>query len=78
MHLCFYSENGIIKSDRVYEVMLVTDRAHYSRCNPYMDSPQSIGVCHFVVNVMTMFTVQSSLPCLCKLSTCIMIHVLTR
>ncbi len=39
----FCPENGIIKSDRVYEVMLVTDRAHFSRCNPYMDSPQSIG-----------------------------------
>ncbi|KAK9956350.1 hypothetical protein ABG768_014088 [Culter alburnus] len=36
-------KNGIIKSDRVYEVMLATDRAHFSRCNPYMDSPQSIG-----------------------------------
>uniref|UniRef100_A0A3Q2PNH6 Protein-L-isoaspartate(D-aspartate) O-methyltransferase n=1 Tax=Fundulus heteroclitus TaxID=8078 RepID=A0A3Q2PNH6_FUNHE len=36
-------KNGIIKSDKVYEVMLSTDRAHYSRCNPYMDSPQSIG-----------------------------------
>lgn len=37
------SENGIIKSDKVYEVMLVTDRAHFSRLHPYMDSPQSIG-----------------------------------
>uniref|UniRef100_A0A3B4AI87 Protein-L-isoaspartate(D-aspartate) O-methyltransferase n=1 Tax=Periophthalmus magnuspinnatus TaxID=409849 RepID=A0A3B4AI87_9GOBI len=36
-------KNGIIKSDKVYEVMLATDRAHFSRCNPYMDSPQSIG-----------------------------------
>ncbi|XP_078798728.1 protein-L-isoaspartate(D-aspartate) O-methyltransferase isoform X3 [Oryzias latipes] len=36
-------KNGIIKSDRVYEAMLATDRAHFSRCNPYMDSPQSIG-----------------------------------
>lgn len=36
-------ENGIIKSDKVYEVMLATDRGHFSRCNPYMDSPQSIG-----------------------------------
>ncbi|XP_026050766.1 protein-L-isoaspartate(D-aspartate) O-methyltransferase-like isoform X2 [Carassius auratus] len=36
-------KNGIIKSDRVYEVMLATDRVHFSRCNPYMDSPQSIG-----------------------------------
>ena len=40
---CASSENGIIKSDKVYEVMLATDRAHFSRCNPYMDSPQSIG-----------------------------------
>lgn len=38
-----FPENGIIKSDKVYEVMLATDRAHFSRCNPYMDSPQSIG-----------------------------------
>ncbi|XP_018599195.2 protein-L-isoaspartate(D-aspartate) O-methyltransferase isoform X1 [Scleropages formosus] len=36
-------KNGIIKSDKVYEVMLTTDRAHFTRCNPYMDSPQSIG-----------------------------------
>ncbi|KAK0151563.1 Protein-L-isoaspartate(D-aspartate) O-methyltransferase [Merluccius polli] len=36
-------KNGIIKSDKVYEVMLATDRAHFSKCNPYMDSPQSIG-----------------------------------
>ncbi|KAG8582944.1 hypothetical protein GDO81_008233 [Engystomops pustulosus] len=36
-------KNGIIKSDRVYEVMLATDRRHYAKCNPYMDSPQSIG-----------------------------------
>uniref|UniRef100_A0AAV2K6B2 Protein-L-isoaspartate(D-aspartate) O-methyltransferase n=1 Tax=Knipowitschia caucasica TaxID=637954 RepID=A0AAV2K6B2_KNICA len=36
-------KNGIIKSEKVYEVMLGTDRAHFSRCNPYMDSPQSIG-----------------------------------
>ncbi|XP_024912619.1 protein-L-isoaspartate(D-aspartate) O-methyltransferase isoform X1 [Cynoglossus semilaevis] len=36
-------KNGIIKTDKVYEVMLATDRSHFSRCNPYMDSPQSIG-----------------------------------
>ncbi|XP_042307494.1 protein-L-isoaspartate(D-aspartate) O-methyltransferase [Sceloporus undulatus] len=36
-------KNGIIKSDRVFEVMLATDRCHYAKCNPYMDSPQSIG-----------------------------------
>ncbi|XP_041108258.1 protein-L-isoaspartate(D-aspartate) O-methyltransferase-like isoform X2 [Polyodon spathula] len=36
-------KNGIIKSDKVFEVMLATDRAHFAKCNPYMDSPQSIG-----------------------------------
>lgn len=36
-------KNGIIKTDKVFEVMLATDRAHYAKCNPYMDSPQSIG-----------------------------------
>ncbi|XP_072499787.1 protein-L-isoaspartate(D-aspartate) O-methyltransferase isoform X2 [Notamacropus eugenii] len=36
-------KNGIIKSEKVFEVMLATDRAHYAKCNPYMDSPQSIG-----------------------------------
>uniref|UniRef100_A0A669CJR2 Protein-L-isoaspartate O-methyltransferase n=1 Tax=Oreochromis niloticus TaxID=8128 RepID=A0A669CJR2_ORENI len=42
-------KNGIIKSDKVYEVMLATDRAHFSRCNPYMDSPQSIGTSACVI-----------------------------
>ncbi|XP_057261606.1 protein-L-isoaspartate(D-aspartate) O-methyltransferase isoform X1 [Pezoporus wallicus] len=36
-------KNGIIKSDKVFEVMLATDRCHYAKYNPYMDSPQSIG-----------------------------------
>ncbi|XP_069464218.1 protein-L-isoaspartate(D-aspartate) O-methyltransferase isoform X1 [Ambystoma mexicanum] len=36
-------KNGIIKSEKVFEVMLSTDRSHYAKCNPYMDSPQSIG-----------------------------------
>ncbi|XP_073928486.1 protein-L-isoaspartate(D-aspartate) O-methyltransferase isoform X5 [Castor canadensis] len=36
-------KNGIIKTDKVFEVMLATDRCHYAKCNPYMDSPQSIG-----------------------------------
>lgn len=45
------AENGIIKSDKVYEVMLATDRAHFSRCNPYMDSPQSIGMrAHVIIH----------------------------
>ncbi|XP_035176619.1 protein-L-isoaspartate(D-aspartate) O-methyltransferase [Oxyura jamaicensis] len=38
-----FIENGIIKSDKVFEVMLATDRCHYAKYNPYMDSPQSIG-----------------------------------
>uniref|UniRef100_A0A8I3S3U0 Protein-L-isoaspartate O-methyltransferase n=3 Tax=Canis lupus TaxID=9612 RepID=A0A8I3S3U0_CANLF len=38
-----HPENGIIKTDKVFEVMLATDRSHYAKCNPYMDSPQSIG-----------------------------------
>lgn len=43
MFASFISENGIIKTDKVFEVMLATDRSHYAKCNPYMDSPQSIG-----------------------------------
>ncbi|KAL9863671.1 protein-L-isoaspartate(D-aspartate) O-methyltransferase isoform 4-T4 [Geothlypis trichas] len=38
-----HRENGIIKTDKVFEVMLATDRCHYAKYNPYMDSPQSIG-----------------------------------
>lgn len=38
-----FIENGIIKTDKVFEVMLATDRCHYAKYNPYMDSPQSIG-----------------------------------
>ncbi|XP_030307375.1 LOW QUALITY PROTEIN: protein-L-isoaspartate(D-aspartate) O-methyltransferase [Calypte anna] len=38
-----YSEKGIIKSQRVFEVLLATDRGHYIKYFPYMDSPQSIG-----------------------------------
>lgn len=36
-------KNGVIKSQRVFDVMLATDRAHYTKYFPYMDSPQSIG-----------------------------------
>uniref|UniRef100_A0A8C4QJM7 protein-L-isoaspartate(D-aspartate) O-methyltransferase n=1 Tax=Eptatretus burgeri TaxID=7764 RepID=A0A8C4QJM7_EPTBU len=36
-------KNGVIKSERVYQVMLATDRAHYAKYNPYVDTPQSIG-----------------------------------
>ncbi|XP_050301362.1 LOW QUALITY PROTEIN: protein-L-isoaspartate(D-aspartate) O-methyltransferase-like [Anthonomus grandis grandis] len=35
--------NGIIKSDIVEQAMLAVDRGEYSRNNPFMDSPQSIG-----------------------------------
>lgn len=43
LFICLFIENGIIKSDKVFEVMLATDRCHYAKYNPYMDSPQSIG-----------------------------------
>ncbi|XP_060531324.1 protein-L-isoaspartate(D-aspartate) O-methyltransferase-like isoform X1 [Cylas formicarius] len=35
--------NGIIKSDTVENAMLAVDRSHYSKNNPFMDAPQSIG-----------------------------------
>lgn len=35
--------NGIIKSDVVEQAMLAVDRSHYSKNNPFMDAPQSIG-----------------------------------
>uniref|UniRef100_A0A8D0KZR1 Protein-L-isoaspartate O-methyltransferase n=1 Tax=Strix occidentalis caurina TaxID=311401 RepID=A0A8D0KZR1_STROC len=40
-------KKGIIKSQRVFDVLLATDRGHYIKYFPYMDSPQSIGVCCF-------------------------------
>ncbi|XP_077675013.1 protein-L-isoaspartate(D-aspartate) O-methyltransferase-like isoform X2 [Eretmochelys imbricata] len=36
-------KNGVIKSQRVLDVLTATDRAHYTKYFPYMDSPQSIG-----------------------------------
>nr|XP_006812306.1 PREDICTED: protein-L-isoaspartate(D-aspartate) O-methyltransferase-like isoform X1 [Saccoglossus kowalevskii] len=36
-------QNGIIKHDNVYDAMMAVDRGKYSKYNPYMDSPQSIG-----------------------------------
>ncbi|XP_013780998.1 protein-L-isoaspartate(D-aspartate) O-methyltransferase-like isoform X2 [Limulus polyphemus] len=36
-------KNGIIHSEVVEKTMLSLDRAHYSKSNPYMDSPQGIG-----------------------------------
>ncbi|XP_030070858.1 protein-L-isoaspartate(D-aspartate) O-methyltransferase isoform X1 [Microcaecilia unicolor] len=36
-------KNEVIKSERVFDVMLSTDRAHYIKYFPYMDSPQTIG-----------------------------------
>jgi len=35
--------NGIIESDVVAAAMAKTDRRHYCKSNPYVDSPQSIG-----------------------------------
>ncbi|XP_071284158.1 protein-L-isoaspartate(D-aspartate) O-methyltransferase-like isoform X2 [Agelaius tricolor] len=36
-------KKGIVKSQRVFDVLLATDRGHYIKYFPYMDSPQSIG-----------------------------------
>lgn len=36
-------DHGVIRSDRVFDAMLATDRGLYSRDYPYADSPQSIG-----------------------------------
>uniref|UniRef100_A0A8C4ZCC3 Protein-L-isoaspartate(D-aspartate) O-methyltransferase n=1 Tax=Gadus morhua TaxID=8049 RepID=A0A8C4ZCC3_GADMO len=36
-------EHGVIRSDRVFEAMMATDRGLYSRNYAYADSPQSIG-----------------------------------
>ncbi|NWW70676.1 PIMT methyltransferase, partial [Climacteris rufus] len=36
-------KKGIIKSQRVFDVLLATDRGHYIKYFSYMDSPQSIG-----------------------------------
>ncbi|KAG5886467.1 hypothetical protein JTB14_012879 [Gonioctena quinquepunctata] len=35
--------NGIIRSDSVENAMLAVDRGNFSRNNPFMDAPQSIG-----------------------------------
>ncbi|XP_053553865.1 protein-L-isoaspartate(D-aspartate) O-methyltransferase isoform X2 [Bombina bombina] len=36
-------KNAVVRSQRVYDVLLATDRVHYTDQFPYMDSPQSIG-----------------------------------
>ncbi|XP_059505309.1 protein-L-isoaspartate(D-aspartate) O-methyltransferase-like isoform X2 [Stegostoma tigrinum] len=36
-------KGGVIRSQRVFDAMIATDRALYCRTNPYADSPQSIG-----------------------------------
>ncbi|XP_048084323.1 l-isoaspartyl protein carboxyl methyltransferase, like isoform X1 [Alosa alosa] len=36
-------DHGVIRSDRVFDAMVATDRGIYSRDYPYADSPQSIG-----------------------------------
>ncbi|XP_062909519.1 protein-L-isoaspartate(D-aspartate) O-methyltransferase-like isoform X1 [Mobula hypostoma] len=35
--------NGVIHSERVFRTMMATNRAHYSKTSPFIDSPQSIG-----------------------------------
>uniref|UniRef100_A0A3Q3JC13 Protein-L-isoaspartate O-methyltransferase n=1 Tax=Monopterus albus TaxID=43700 RepID=A0A3Q3JC13_MONAL len=36
-------DRGVIHSEKVFDVMMATDRGLYSRDYPYADSPQSIG-----------------------------------
>lgn len=40
---CGLSGNGIIKSDIIEQAMLSIDRSNYSKHQPFMDAPQSIG-----------------------------------
>lgn len=50
--VCYISsciDHGVIRSDRVFDAMLATDRGIYSRDYPYADSPQSIGEFHLAV-----------------------------
>ncbi|XP_051872885.1 l-isoaspartyl protein carboxyl methyltransferase, like isoform X2 [Pristis pectinata] len=35
--------DGVIQSERVFNALMATDRAHYCKTSPFMDSPQSIG-----------------------------------
>ncbi|NWR80384.1 PIMT methyltransferase, partial [Centropus unirufus] len=47
-------KKGIIKSQRVFDVLLATDRGHYIKYFPYMDSPQSIdGMYHRALGLST-------------------------
>ncbi|XP_064464455.1 protein-L-isoaspartate(D-aspartate) O-methyltransferase-like [Ornithodoros turicata] len=36
-------KNGVLKSQRVEQVLLTVDRGHYTQNNPYEDKPQGIG-----------------------------------
>lgn len=45
--------------------MLATDRCHYAKCNPYMDSPQSIGKNIYVKVVCTSFGITQQFSCMC-------------
>jgi len=37
------ADYGVIKSQKVKDVMLQVDRGNYAKKSPYMDAPQSIG-----------------------------------
>ena len=41
--IIFSLENGIIKTDRVSDVMKQVDRRHFCKHNAYYDAPQGIG-----------------------------------
>lgn len=41
--LLIFSDYGVIKSQKVKEIMTETDRKYYCIRTPYVDAPQSIG-----------------------------------
>ncbi len=59
--------HNIISSDEVHRVMSEVDRGEFSRRNPYMDSPQSIGYgvtisAPHMVNIILPTTLKSQFP----------------
>lgn len=49
------TDHAVIRSDRVFNAMLATDRGIYSRDHPYADSPQSIGEFHTSAGILYWF-----------------------
>ena len=76
-HLLFSpADHGVIRSDRVFDAMLATDRGLYSVDYPYADSPQSIGInsshslqTHLPLNMVKGIRVNALCVVLCFMST---------